>query len=81
MVRSVRASHSSTSAVDSSGRAPGCPVTSSTRASTSSGSTVTPWRWAGRVMARRYSSAVIGPTSTWLAAIAEASRWSPANRP
>ena len=35
MVRSVRASHSSSNAVDSKGSAPGWPVTSSTRASTS----------------------------------------------
>ena len=42
------------------------PSTSATRASSSSGSTPSPARAAGRAIARRSSSRDIGPTSAWL---------------
>ena len=58
---------SSSSAVESSGSAPGWPSTSASSAWTSSGSTLSPARCAGRSIARRSSSRDIAPTSTWLA--------------
>ncbi len=62
-----RRCHSSSSADETSGSAPGWPSTSATSASTSSRSTSRPARRAGSSIARRSSSRSIGPTSTWLA--------------
>ena len=65
--RPSRRCQSSSSALDTSGSAPGSPSTSATIASTSSRSTARPARAAGRSIARRSSCAANGPTSTWLA--------------
>ena len=72
-VSSCRFCQSSSSAVESSGSAPGSPSTSSTSVSASSGSTRSPTRLAGSSIARRSSEACIGPTSTWLAPSSSAS--------
>ena len=79
--RPSRPLHSSSSAVDSSGSAPGRPSTSVSRASTSSGSTLRPTRCAGRSIARRSSSRDMGPTSTWLAPSSRDSSGYAAQRP
>ena len=68
IVRPSRRSHSSTSAVERSGRPPGRPATSSISRSTSAGSTVSPAPPAGPSITERYSSRPIGPTRTWLTA-------------
>ena len=68
-----RRRHVSSSACDSSGSTPGWPVASATSRETSAFSTRYPASTAGREIACRSSSVVIGPTRTWASCMASAS--------